>query len=311
MADTAIETVNPHTALARPDDTGLSIETIVGRVEKIKQVQARVMREGHHYGKIPGVDRPTLLQPGAQMLCMTFQLAPTFELDERRDGDHLEVTARCMLTHAPTGTVVGGGVGSCSTRESRYAYRRGERVCPECGSGALRKSKNDPEWFCWRKLDGCGATFDIDDERITSQVVDRVDNPDLPDVYNTVRKMATKRALVAATLIATCASDLFTQDVEDDAPKEQGRKPTARGGADGDLFVTIAAAIAKARTPNELAAVARQLQDVREQRSLPPEPYKRLRAAWTAKRDELERGDECVDAEYEDVERGAIAGEAS
>jgi hypothetical protein len=43
----------------------------------------------------------------------------------------------------------------------------------------------------------------------------RIPNPDGADVVNTIQKMAQKRALVAATLIATSASEFFTQDVED------------------------------------------------------------------------------------------------
>jgi len=45
-----------------------------------------------------------------------------------------------------------------------------------------------------------------------------LDNPDVADVVNTIQKMAQKRALVAATLIATSASEFFTQDVEDADP---------------------------------------------------------------------------------------------
>lgn len=53
-----------------------------------------------------------------------------------------------------------------------------------------------------------------------------VENQELPDLYNTVIKMANKRALVAATLVSTAASDIFTQDmgedvyVVDDEPKK-------------------------------------------------------------------------------------------
>ena len=46
----------------------------------------------------------------------------------------------------------------------------------------------------------------------------RIPNPDGADVVNTIQKMAQKRALVAATLIATSASEFFTQDVEDADP---------------------------------------------------------------------------------------------
>lgn len=47
---------------------------------------------------------------------------------------------------------------------------------------------------------------------------ERVENPDIADVYNTILKMAEKRALVAAILIATSASSMFTQDLEDMTP---------------------------------------------------------------------------------------------
>ncbi len=43
----------------------------------------------------------------------------------------------------------------------------------------------------------------------------RAENPDPADQYNTVLKMAKKRALVDAVLTATAASDCFAQDLED------------------------------------------------------------------------------------------------
>lgn len=43
----------------------------------------------------------------------------------------------------------------------------------------------------------------------------KVENDAIEDLRNTVMKMAAKRALVAATLNATAASDIFTQDTED------------------------------------------------------------------------------------------------
>ncbi len=50
---------------------------------------------------------------------------------------------------------------------------------------------------------------------IVNQQTGRVLNPDVADQANTILKMACKRALVAAVLVATNASELFTQDVED------------------------------------------------------------------------------------------------
>lgn len=206
------------TALAQGalDADGLPVEAIIARVGKIQAVQKRLMKQGEHFGVIPGTQKPTLLKPGAELLCLTFQLDPQFSIDESRDGDHLTVVVTCTLYHAPSGTRIGAGLGSCSTRESKYAFRKGHLACPDCGKEVM-KSKQDPEWFCWRKKGGCGATFPLDDERITGQRPDRLANPDLPDTWNTVLKMGTKRALVAAVLMCVGASALFTQDVEDGA----------------------------------------------------------------------------------------------
>ncbi|HEU4619510.1 MAG TPA: hypothetical protein VFV10_15845 [Gammaproteobacteria bacterium] len=234
---TALAKVEPAT-LARV--VGLEVGDIVARVEKIRSVAAEVMREDHHFGKIPGVDKPTLLKPGAELLCLTFQLAPSFKFQEKRSGDHLEVIATCTLTHIPTGAVLGSAVGSCSSRESKYAYRKAARTCPECGKATIIKGREEygGGWLCWKKpdrgSDGCGAKFADGDTSIESQQTGRVDNPDLPDTHNTVRKMASKRALVAIVLIVTCASDLYTQDVEEQGREEAAepaKKPPASGGA--------------------------------------------------------------------------------
>jgi hypothetical protein len=63
----------------------------------------------------------------------------------------------------------------------------------------------------------------------------RIPNPDVADVVNTIQKMAQKRALVAATLIATSASEFFTQDMEDADPTgrniDTGSHPAGTEGA--------------------------------------------------------------------------------
>jgi hypothetical protein len=61
----------------------------------------------------------------------------------------------------------------------------------------------------------------------------KIETP-IADVINTLQKMAQKRALVGATILATGASEYFTQDVLDEdsapevhvAPKEQPRDVT-------------------------------------------------------------------------------------
>jgi hypothetical protein len=224
------------TTLARPAAEGeLTVEDLIAQVRKVQEVMQALMKDGEHYGVIPGTkSKPTLLKPGAEKLCLLFRLDPEYEvMEQTRDGDHLTIMVRCVLFHSPTGQRRGSGLGSCSTRESKYAYRKGDRKCPKCDKETIRKSK-DSGWYCWRKIDGCGATFRDGDQSIEGQSVGRVANPDVPDTYNTVLKMGTKRALIAAVLNVTAASDIFTQDLEDlpSAGEEhapQASRPTRAG----------------------------------------------------------------------------------
>lgn len=290
MAEAALAKVVPAHALATVGE--LPIEALTARVKKIRAVAKEVMTEGHHFGKIPGVDKPSLLKPGAELLCLTFMLAASFAHDERREGDHLEIVSTCTLTHMQTGMVVGAASGSCSTRESKYAYRRGERACPACGVvGPLTKSKQKPEWFCWTKKGGCGKTFAEKDPAVIGQVVGRVANPDLPDTYNTVRKMADKRALVATVLIVTCASDMFTQDVEEAAPaaSEEPVDPQADPApkvapvASDEDVENVLAAIAECQSTEQLAAVSK----ANRNRKWNAEQKKRMKDAFDARTREL------------------------
>lgn len=54
------------------------------------------------------------------------------------------------------------------------------------------------------------------------------ENPDIADTYNTVLKMAKKRAHVDATITACAASDIFTQDIGDPDEQIESRTLTTR-----------------------------------------------------------------------------------
>ncbi|MEW6301256.1 MAG: hypothetical protein AB1671_26565 [Thermodesulfobacteriota bacterium] len=200
----------------------LTAQEIKAQVQLIQEVMQAVMQEGYHYGVIPGTEKPTLLKPGAEKLTMTFRLAPMLHVESRELGDgHREYQVRCTLVHIPTGRIFGEGVGLCSTLESRYRYRYAERVCPHCGKPTIIKGRAEygGGWLCFQRKGGCGAKFGEQDPAIVNQQAGRVENLDLADTYNTVLKMAKKRALIDATLTATAASDIFTQDLEDFTPE--------------------------------------------------------------------------------------------
>lgn len=201
------------------EDYAMSIERVVGQVKLIQQVVGAVMKDGEHYGKIPGCGpKPTLLKPGAEKLSVTFRLVPEYKIDKTElPNAHREYEVVCLLTHAPTGTFFGTGVGSCSTMETKYRYRKAEQKCPKCGEPAVIRGKKEygGGWLCFKNKGGCGAKFKDGDASIENQEMGRVEHDNPADYYNTVMKMAKKRAHVDAILTATAASDIFIQDVED------------------------------------------------------------------------------------------------
>ena len=213
-------TTTEETSLAVQAQFGeMSVAMIVTRKKKIVEVMEAVMKEGEHYGKIPGCgDKPSLFKAGAEVLATVFGLAP--QLDVRRNdlaGGHREYEVTCTLIHIATGAVVGQGVGCCSTMESKYRWRKGERKCPNCGKATIIKGQAQygGGWVCWDKKGGCKSKWRDGAKEIEDQNADKVENPDIADVYNTVLKMAKKRAQVDCTLTAVGASDILTQDLDD------------------------------------------------------------------------------------------------
>lgn len=217
MTESTSELIRHSEDLATVAQGELSIDSLIAQVAKVQQAMSSVMTDGEHYGVIPGTSgKPTLLKPGAEKLCLLFRLAPDYDITRRElPGGHVEYEIVCTLRHIPSGHCVGQGLGLCTTMETRYRYRKGSHACPHCGESAIIKGKEEfgGGWLCWKKKSGCGAKFG--DADFSMDDLKPIENPDLADVYNTVLKIAKKRAHVDATLTATAASDIFTQDLED------------------------------------------------------------------------------------------------
>lgn len=202
----------------------------VARQKAMSEFIGKILRESTKeqsgdYGVIPGTNKQkVLLKPGAEKLCTFFGLSPRFVPEEviedwtgeKHGGEPLfYYRYKCQLFRGER--FLAEAVGSCSSRESKYRYREGKRKCPGCGADAIIKGKAEygGGFLCFGKKGGCGAKFKDNDPAITEQSIGRVINPDIADVVNTCQKIATKRALVAAVLIGTNASDSFTQDIEE------------------------------------------------------------------------------------------------
>ena len=72
----------------------------VGR-QRVEMVQRELMDKKVDYGVIPGTDKPTLLKPGAEKLCLMYGLVATFDpVLEHGDGEtqpDLRVLVTCTL----------------------------------------------------------------------------------------------------------------------------------------------------------------------------------------------------------------------
>lgn len=221
-----------------PASLGLMLSPVMNlavakaRLAEFQEFVKGYMKAGEDYGQIPGVEKPSLFQPGADKLAELYGLAPTFPDDRMiRAVDwgmtpalyDYEVT--CVLINKRNGQVAAEGKGSCSSYEARYRWRDSKRLCPKCSQPTIIKGneKYGGGWVCWAKRGGCGTKFDDGDKSVETQAIGRVPNEDIPDIKNTILKMAQKRAKIAAVLAATRSSGVFTQDVED--------MPSANGDA--------------------------------------------------------------------------------
>ena len=223
-------------ALADSDRlTPVKVEEVKEQIALIRELMASVMKKDEHYGVIPGTQKPTLLKPGAEKLGFTFRLSPRFDIEVvPLERNHRDYRVTCTLTAIRTGREWAQGVGSCSTMESKYRYRHGEpedtgRFVPGEYWAARKANQLDKaqdilggKGFITKKIAG--------QWKVMKLAEGKVENPDIADVFNTVLKMAKKRAHVDAILTATAASDIFTQDVEDFHQPEPEAKPDSPAG---------------------------------------------------------------------------------
>jgi hypothetical protein len=207
-----------------PADGFINGEQLKARMDLILDVAKHVMTENIDFGKIPGTDKPSLWKPGAEKLCVAFRVAagePTVE--DLSTVDEIRYRVQVPGINQINGTLLGVGVGECSTGEKKYKWRYPVH----------------PNEFKAAPADRRREVFKRDGS--TYQQV----RTDPADLANTVLKMAHKRAMVAMALVVTGASAIFSQDIEDlpeeirdavahDEPRAAERKTPQRASATGN-----------------------------------------------------------------------------
>jgi hypothetical protein len=183
----------------------LPVADVVARVRRIQEVMQSVMigpdaktgKDGIHYGIIPGTPKPTLYQPGAELLCTTFRIAPVPRVEDLSAPDSVRYRVVMQAVNQVTGESLGEGVGECSSDETKYRWCR--PVCDEEWDETPVDQRRE-KWFRGKN----NSTFKAKQIRTSPA-----------DIANTVLKMAYKRALISMTRVALACSDIFAQDLED------------------------------------------------------------------------------------------------
>lgn len=220
QSENSIITITPNEHFITPVAT---LSAIKERYDLMKAFVSSVMTADSDYGIIPGTDRPTLLKPGAEKLCTLFGFSVRFTLLDRVEdwmgqnhGGEPFFYYRYKTEIYRGDRFIADAEGSANSFEPKYRYRISDLVCPNCGKSTIKKSKfGDQEWYCYVKIGGCGSKFAPDSPQIVNQHRGMVANPDPAELVNTLQKMSQKRSLIAAVLIASNASDYFSQDLED------------------------------------------------------------------------------------------------
>ena len=189
--------------------TPADLRTKIARETELRQIVKSYMKtnmqEDYHYywltdkAKKDG-QKPALSKSGALNLCSLFSLTPfAKEPHIQTDPDgHLTVSIWVEIFDS-SNRIVARGVGMASTRESKYEQRgkwvTEKNLPPETDKATLES----------RETVGQYGPF-------TQYYIETTNNP--ADSYNTVVKMAEKRAMVGAADKLPLVSELFAQDLD-------------------------------------------------------------------------------------------------
>lgn len=209
-----------------------------------------IMIAGIDYGTVPGVEKPSLLKPGAEKLARVFHYCPIPQaLDAVIDWDKGLIFYRYQmsLVDIETGKTIAVAEGLCSSKEEKYGVRwvTADKVPAHINKATLQTRDDtftEPEfaidaavttgkyghpkdyWAQFKLAIAAGtATKGSRDKKgggsYTTWTIGgtkyALPNDKVFDQANTICKMAQKRALVAVVLIGCNASGIYTQDVEE------------------------------------------------------------------------------------------------
>jgi hypothetical protein len=240
-----METIKEQTGkeIARLYGPVMDMQEAIEMFGQITKFCKEKMKRGVDYGVIPGtakrkdekgqdVETLVLFKPGAEKLCIWFGLEPeyleTIVATPSGNGQKPIVSIDgVMKLRDKNSRIMGWGVGNCNSDEKKYRDRT-EWVF----------ENKIPEGLDVNTLECEERTSRKNNSKYKVYKVQSSTNPN--DILNTLKKMCFKRAMIAAVLMATGTSEIFTQDVidEDDphGADPQSEKPKKENPKEGNLL---------------------------------------------------------------------------
>ena len=193
MSTTAVDVVTGE--ILPFSGRALSPDQVKERATWVREVTRAALTEGVDYGVIPGTEKPTLLKPGAEMLLLAAGLG--FSITKIEDADsaaHQGVTYRASVRRGDL--TVAECDGYAGYDESRYYISAEE---------AERRERENAKKYKRAPRANKFAEYRAP--------------------WNTLVKMAQKRALVGAALNAVAGSGLFVTGTDDASDPDAAPPP--------------------------------------------------------------------------------------
>lgn len=149
------------------------------------------------FGVIPGTKKRSLFKQGAEKLQKLFRLGCKFHIVDKeidKSANFAMFTYKAEVFDIKSGALIAECEASANSQEVKYKERT--------------------KWIKKKRPDGTTFSESI------------LEETPIFDIMNTLQKMAQKRAMIGATLLATGASEYFSQDMLDpddltDEPKQK------------------------------------------------------------------------------------------
>jgi len=174
-----------------PADIGERIIEAKRQNNALMTMMEVLLQEGIDYGKVPGITKPFLHQPGAQQLGLVFKFRPEFEkidgqIDFKQDPVFVSYEYKCKLFHKENDMFLGEGVGSCNNYEKKYKYYKDKTVFEDPldkQNTIIKMAKKRAYVDATLNVTGASRLFTQDADLVEYELDDNVETPKKPKEF--------------------------------------------------------------------------------------------------------------------------------